>query len=81
MLGGGSSDSGLVTIAGRTGPGTAGGGPYELVLEDAPSQEIEAGDVLVRVSAMGITATERGEGRPSKRLRRELERMRRATRG
>ena len=34
------------------------GGPDELVLEDAPVPEIGAGDVLVRVSATGITPTE-----------------------
>ena len=34
------------------------GGPDELVLEDAPLPEIGAGDVLVRVSATGITSTE-----------------------
>jgi NADPH:quinone reductase-like Zn-dependent oxidoreductase len=34
------------------------GGPDELVLEDAPVPEIAAGDVLVRVSATGITPTE-----------------------
>jgi NADPH:quinone reductase-like Zn-dependent oxidoreductase len=34
------------------------GGPDELVLEDAPVPEIGAADVLVRVSATGITPTE-----------------------
>jgi NADPH:quinone reductase-like Zn-dependent oxidoreductase len=34
------------------------GGPDELVLENAPVPEIGAGDVLVRVSATGITPTE-----------------------
>ena len=34
------------------------GGPDELLLEDAPVPEIGAGDVLVRVSATGITPTE-----------------------
>ena len=34
------------------------GGPDELVLEDAAVPEIGAGDVLVRVSATGITPTE-----------------------
>jgi NADPH:quinone reductase-like Zn-dependent oxidoreductase len=34
------------------------GGPDELVLEDAPVPEIGPGDVLVRVSATGITPTE-----------------------
>ena len=34
------------------------GGPDELILEDAPVPEIGAGDVLVRVSATGITPTE-----------------------
>ncbi|HJP89574.1 MAG TPA: NADP-dependent oxidoreductase, partial [Candidatus Limnocylindrales bacterium] len=34
------------------------GGPEQLVLEDAPVPEVGAGDVLVRVAATGITATE-----------------------
>jgi NADPH:quinone reductase-like Zn-dependent oxidoreductase len=34
------------------------GGPDELVLEDAPVPGIGAGDVLIRVSATGITPTE-----------------------
>lgn len=34
------------------------GGPDELVLEDAPMPELGPGDVLVRVSATGITPTE-----------------------
>ena len=36
----------------------ARGGPEKLVFEDAPEPELRAGDVLVRVSATGITPTE-----------------------
>jgi NADPH:quinone reductase-like Zn-dependent oxidoreductase len=36
----------------------ARGGPEQLVFEDAPEPEVLAGDVLVRVSATGITSTE-----------------------
>jgi NADPH:quinone reductase-like Zn-dependent oxidoreductase len=36
----------------------ARGGPEQLVFEDAPEPEIQAGDVLVRVVATGITTTE-----------------------
>src|SRR5438477_11442922 len=34
------------------------GGPEQLFLEDAPTPEVRAGDVLARVCATGITPTE-----------------------